>query len=464
MLARLIFGRCALGLTGVLALVACTTPQLNNQIATSASASSTTQALRPISADNGWAGYVRPITGGAAAGAQRTHVVRNRAQLIAALSAAEPTLANEPKIIQIEGVVDLSVDEQNRPLQEEGYRDPEFSWSSYEASYAPATWGKRSPEGKQELARARSARNQERVVVIAVGSNTTLVGVGPGATIKNGGLRLQGVENIVIRNISFEDAYDYFPQWDPTDNAEGEWNAAYDNISLVNARRVWIDFCTFSDGARPDRLNRRMFGRPMQFHDGLVDIIRQSDLITISNSVFRNHDKVMLIGNSDKRTEDAGYLRVTLHGNWFDNVKERAPRVRFGQVHVYNNLYSTSLDSVYPYGYSIGIGVGSRLIAESNAFLLPSGNGARAFRWWGGSAIDARENLYFDGGEWRIVDPNVSPIGRVSGVRSSTVGWQVPYEYVRLSPVTLSKELPTRAGAGTRFAQSKAIATREKGG
>lgn len=170
--------------------------------------------------------------------------------------------------------------------------------------------------------------------MVSVGSNTTLVGVGPGATIKNGGLRLQDVENIVIRNISFEDAYDYFPQWDPTDNAEGEWNAAYDNILLVNARRIWIDFCTFSDGARPDRLNRRMFGRPMQFHDGLVDIIRQSDQITISNSVFRNHDKVMLIGNSDKRTEDAGYLRVTLHSNWFDDVKERAPRVRFGQVHV----------------------------------------------------------------------------------------------------------------------------------
>jgi pectate lyase len=32
--------------------------------------------------------------------------------------------------------------------------------------------------------------------------------------------------------------------------------------------------------------------------------------------------------------DDAGRLRVTLHHNRFSDLKERAPRVRFGAVHV----------------------------------------------------------------------------------------------------------------------------------
>ena len=462
MSARLFFGRCALGWVSVVALAACTAPVSLERNAPHSIVHPSSVGAIPNSDDGGWAGYVRPVTGGAGASALRRHVVRNRAELIAALSAEDSRLAHEPKIIEIEGAIDLSVDGHNRALTEESYRDPEFSWSAFEAAYSPATWGKRAPEGPLESARVRSARNQERVVVVPVGSNTTLVGVGANATIKNGGLMLRDVENVVIRNITFEDAYDYFPAWDPNDNAQGEWNAAYDNISLVSARRVWIDFCTFSDGVRPDRLNRSMFGRPMQFHDGLVDIIRQSDLITVSNSVFRNHDKVMLIGNSDKRSEDAGYLRVTLHSNWFDNVKERAPRVRYGKVHVYNNLYTSSLGAEYPYGYSIGIGVSSKLIAESNAFALAGDGHARAFRWWGGSEIDARENLSLTGNEWRLIDPLSAPSGRVTGRSSSDVGWRVPYPYSRVSATKLLQQLASSAGAGTSYAQARIRAQTDK--
>ena len=32
-------------------------------------------------------------------------------------------------------------------------------------------------------------------------------------------------------------------------------------------------------------------------------------------------------------------LRVTLHHNLFESIGQRTPRVRFGKVHVYNNLY-----------------------------------------------------------------------------------------------------------------------------
>jgi pectate lyase len=47
-------------------------------------------------------------------------------------------------------------------------------------------------------------------------------------------------------------------------------------------------------------------------------------------------------------------------------VGQRAPRVRFGQVHVYNNYYFVG--SSTPYGYSWGVGIESQIYAENNVF------------------------------------------------------------------------------------------------
>ena len=67
-----------------------------------------------------------------------------------------------------------------------------------------------------------------------------------------------------------------------------------------------------------------------------------------------------------------GTLRVTIHHNVFQNVGQRAPRVRYGQVDVYNNHFKTSADSEVPYGYTFGAGVESHLYAEANAFTIPA--------------------------------------------------------------------------------------------
>ena len=37
--------------------------------------------------------------------------------------------------------------------------------------------------------------------------------------------------NVIVRNISFQDTADCFPEWSPTDGITGNWNAAYDSIS-----------------------------------------------------------------------------------------------------------------------------------------------------------------------------------------------------------------------------------------
>ena len=75
-----------------------------------------------------------------------------------------------------------------------------------------------------------------------------------------------------------------------------------------------------------------------------------------------------------------GQHRVTQHHNRWTDIGQRAPRVRFGDVHVYNNLYEqteTSLVGSVPgtplFQYFWGAGIESSIVAEQNAFeLLPS--------------------------------------------------------------------------------------------
>jgi pectate lyase len=95
---------------------------------------------------------------------------------------------------------------------------------------------------------------------------------------------------------------------------------------------------------------------------------------TVSWNRFEDHDKVMLIGSTDNPAVDTGKLHVSLHYNLFRNVGQRTPRVRFGQVHVYNNLYSAAPGDNYLYSW--GVGVESSIFAENNVFLgVATGSG-----------------------------------------------------------------------------------------
>ncbi len=63
-------------------------------------------------------------------------------------------------------------------------------------------------------------------------------------------------------------------------------------------------------------------------------------------------------------TGDRGRLRVTFHHNWWaEGVIERMPRVRFGEIHLFNNYYSSSGNN-----YAIGAGVEAKVVVESNFF------------------------------------------------------------------------------------------------
>jgi len=150
---------------------------------------------------------------------------------------------------------------------------------------------------------------------VAVASNKTIQGLDSNATI-NGDLWLgNAVSNIILRHLNVTN---------PLGVGDG------DGVTIINgSRNIVVTYCTFTDCA-----------------DGELDITNGSDSVTVSWCRFRyinqtTHRNVNLVGSSDTRTTDLGYLHVTFHHCWWDQrCTERMPSVRFGRVHVYNNYYS----------------------------------------------------------------------------------------------------------------------------
>jgi pectate lyase len=414
--------------------------------------------LETLPAENGWAASGAGVTGGAAAVPEQVYVVTNRSELIAALnngvvSSTSPAIpSNEAKIIYVKGVIDANVDDANQPLSCSNYYSNGYTPEAFLAAYDPAVWGRVNPSGPLESARAASAAAQQLRVRIRVGSNTTIVGIGNKATIRGAWMDIRGTANvansrtnIIVRNITFQDTYDCFPQWSPTDGVLGSWNALYDSVSLRDSNNVWIDHNTFEDKTTVDSKAPNYFGVLYQQHDGALDITNASDLVTVSWNRFRNHDKVMLIGSSDSAAADRGKLRVTLHHNLFERVGQRVPRVRFGQVHVYNNYYDVR--NTPNYQYSWGVGIESALYAEENLFVAPrSFTPDQIVERLNGTALSASGTL--------LVGPPVrNPVDVIAAWNASNdpdlgadAGW-VPLLNYQLSPAwTTALTVPWFAG------------------
>jgi pectate lyase len=308
---------------------------------------------------------------------------------VEAVDLAGPEMRNSPRI----------VDDENQPLLCPDYYRDGYTLEAFLATYDPAVWGRVPPSGPLEDARIASRNAQQDRVRIRVGSNTTLVGLGRHARLRGAWLDIRGTANtpgsrtnIIVRNLTFQDTYDCFPQWSPTDGALGSWNALYDSISLRDSDHVWIDHNTFEDRETADETLPHHFGVLYQVHDGLLDITNASDLVTVSWNRFRDHDKTMLIGSSDGATADRGKLRVSFHHNAFESLGQRGPRVRFGQVHLFNNYYE--IRNVGSYGYSWGVGVESAIFAENNFFRTDQAISADMFiERFNGTAIHATGTL-----------------------------------------------------------------------
>ena len=329
-----------------------------------------------LPAGNGWASEGTGTTGGSSAAAANVYDVSTKAELLAAFT----TAGSQPKIVRIHGSIDANTAADGSPLSCEDYAaGTGYSLEQYLQDFDPATYGRsQKPAGPQEDARRIAAANQAKTIRWDIPSNTTIVGATPDSSIKGAALRVNGATNVIVRNLTLRDSSDCFPAWDPTDGTEGNWNSEYDLLQVINkTTHVWIDHSAFTDAPNLDNSQPLYFGRPYQVHDGAVDVTNGSDLVTMSYNRFSDHDKLLLIGSTDSPTRgDPGKLRVTIHHNVFENIGQRAPRVRFGQVDVYNNHFKVAEDSAIPYEYSLGAGFSSHLYAEANAFTLPAGTGA----------------------------------------------------------------------------------------
>ena len=153
-----------------------------------------------------------------------------------------------------------------------------------------------------------------------------------------GTLMLDGCENIVLQNLTLvgPGAFD---------------RDANDNLCVTRSTHIWVDHCDFRDGM-----------------DGNFDCNNGSDYITVSWCRFRylrqpwpkladdmnddhnsDHRFSNLWGASDREgPRSQGRLRTTFDHCWWDEgCRARMPFVRFGQIHLLNCLYSSSVATVY---------------------------------------------------------------------------------------------------------------------
>jgi pectate lyase len=87
--------------------------------------------------------------------------------------------------------------------------------------------------------------------------------------------------------------------------------------------------------------------------DGLVDLKKGADKVTVSYNYLHDHHKVSLNGYSDS---DTAVRHITFHHNVFDNVGSRTPLQRGGYSHLFNNYFHhviTSGANIRMKGYSL---------------------------------------------------------------------------------------------------------------
>ncbi len=177
------------------------------------------------------------------------------------------------------------------------------------------------------IANERGGKELESVGIIRLRPHTTIFAAGSGAPLRHGTIELHGAANVIIRNLKFRDLWEYDPS--------GKYDRfGWDFVRITNSGKehshhISVDHCDFTKA-----------------YDGALDITHGSDLVTVSWCRFGGDEsgprkKVMLIGHSSSGGAgeiDQGRLNVTLHHNLFQNIADRAPRVRFGNVPAYNNF------------------------------------------------------------------------------------------------------------------------------
>lgn len=221
-----------------------------------------------------------------------------------------------------------------------------------------------SPGARVVQIQGTIASPDETFVKLRVGSNKSIVGLGADAALEHIGFDVTGwgdaetgaladfcepefvgqfapVSNVIIRNLTFRDTL-------------GGSSDADAIVVQCYAHHVWLDHNTFLGVANGN--------------DGAIDIKRGADWVTVSWNHLVGWDKSMLLGHDDANGEqDRGTLHVTYHHNYFENTRQRHPRIRFAHAHLLNNyLFNDASVPNRTASYFLVAGVESNVHADGN--------------------------------------------------------------------------------------------------
>ncbi|KAH6795909.1 hypothetical protein C2S51_036895 [Perilla frutescens var. frutescens] len=183
---------------------------------------------------------------------------------------------------------------------------------------------------------------------LIMNSYKTIDGRGARVEISNGAcITIEKVSHVIVHGLSIHNCKPGKPGMvrSTPDHVGHRLGSDGDAISTLGSSNVWIDHCYLA-----------------RCTDGLTDVTHASNLVTISNNYFTQHDKVMLLGHNDGFTADK-IMKVTVVFNHFGpGLVQRMPRVRYGYAHVANNRYDQWLM------YAVGGSANPTILSEGNYF------------------------------------------------------------------------------------------------
>lgn len=281
------------------------------------------------------------------------------------------------------------------------------------------------------------------VIQLNLKSNTTIIGLGNNSGIRGGTISINGIKNVVIRNLTLVDAIDMFPHHEVNTKGETDgFNAQFDCITIQgsNTANIWIDHCTMKDTLVMQHVQSGTKEK-WQNYDGLCDIKGDGNGITVSNCHMYHHDKTMLVGSDDDEGNNE-VRKLSIINNHFDTCVQRLPMARNSQFHVLNNWYT--FDKTQSVGdgkskgdYCIGARKGALIYSEANYF---DSNMQYSIR---GNTDTASTAKVYDTGS---VDKNTKKTDEYTAVDSAP--FTVPYSYEPMTAENAKTYVAANAGAG----------------
>ena len=180
--------------------------------------------------------------------------------------------------------------------------------------------------------------------VLEIKRKNDITVIGADGSAANFGIHIASTaSNIIVRNMTIG----------LTPGADGSDIVSIEGMSDGFPSKIWIDHNEFftsmieCDGAGDTEF------------DGMVDLKKGADEVTVSYNYFHDHHKVSLNGASDSDTD---VRRITFHHNLFENVGARVPLQRGGLSHLLNNYFLDVLVS------GINVRMNGNSLIEGNYF------------------------------------------------------------------------------------------------